>query len=71
MLGEKMNPKDIMINDISLDKILKHYYAIGVLIQHAKNTKEFGGQKALWEWDIARDKNLKYNIIIKIDRETE
>jgi hypothetical protein len=43
----KMDTSKIKVNGIRLDVIMKHYRNIDILIYHALETRNFGGQKAL------------------------
>ena len=61
-----MKAKNIYINGISLENILQEYNNVQILIQYAKDTKEFGGNKALWNWDEARAKTIIKDIQLEI-----
>jgi hypothetical protein len=63
----KMDTSKIKVNGIRLDVIMKHYRNIDILIYHALETRNFGGQKALDAWDKERTKKGIVDLEITID----
>jgi hypothetical protein len=57
-----MNAKNVMINGQSLDGILRHYYALSVLIREVKRLNG-----SFVEWDRERTKTNNEKLDVKIE----
>ena len=63
-----MNANNILIDDVRLDVILRHYDNLGILVKHAIATKDIGGTQTIQKWDKKRtDKSHLYDVEITIE----
>jgi hypothetical protein len=61
-----MKAKNILINGVSLDTILRHYNNIQILGQYVIKNKWSGGYEVLKEWDEKRSIPIEKDIKIEI-----
>jgi hypothetical protein len=63
-----MNANKVTIDGVRLDTLLRHYENVGILIQHAIQTKSMGGDSVLKRWDQERtDYSKHFDVQIVVD----